>query len=136
MTHPARLTRSAAYWTLVLASVLAIAGGLALSLPRIGTMEEMLLNGTATGVEVYVGQAWITLAAGLVGAGAVGLILALALAAAKALVAPRAAEAQAPAASADDAPLDDAPADDEPADDEPAAHVHTAPAVSEPAEIR
>ncbi|MDI6944344.1 dinucleotide-utilizing enzyme [Microbacterium barkeri] len=131
MTHPARLTRSAAYWTLVLASVLAIAGGLALSLPRIGTMEEMLLNGTATGVEVYVGQAWITLAAGLVGAGAVGLILALALAAAKALVAPRAAEAQAPAASAEDEPIDD-----EPADDEPAAHVHTAPAVSEPAEIR
>ncbi|MGK9221072.1 MULTISPECIES: dinucleotide-utilizing enzyme [unclassified Microbacterium] len=131
MTHPARLTRSAAYWTLVLASVLAIAGGLALSLPRIGTMEEMLLNGTATGVEVYVGQAWITLAAGLVGAGAVGLILALALAAAKALVAPRAAEAQAPAASAEDEPIDD-----EPADDEPAAHVHTAPAISEPAEIR
>ncbi|GLJ62358.1 hypothetical protein GCM10017576_24880 [Microbacterium barkeri] len=131
MTHPARLTRSAAYWTLVLASVLAIAGGLALSLPRIGTMEEMLLNGTATGVEVYVGQAWITLAAGLVGAGAVGLILALALAAAKALVAPRAAEAQAPAASAEDEPIDDAPADDE-----PAAHVHTAPAVSEPAEVR
>ena len=131
MTHPARLTRSAAYWTLVLASVLAIAGGLALSLPRIGTMEEMLLNGTATGVEVYVGQAWITLAAGLVGAGAVGLILALALVAAKALVAPRAAEAQAPAASAEDEPIDDAPADDE-----PAAHVHTAPAVSEPAEVR
>lgn len=131
MTHPARLTRSAAYWTLVLASVLAIAGGLALSLPRIGTMEEMLLNGTATGVEVYVGQAWITLAAGLVGAGAVGLILALALAAAKALVAPRAAEAQAPTASAEDEPIDDAPADDE-----PAAHVHTAPAVSEPAEVR
>lgn len=117
MTHPTRITRSAAYWTLVLASVLAIAGGLALSIPRIGTMEEMLLNGTATGVEVYVGQAWITLAAGLVGAGAVGLLLALALAAAKALVAPRAVEPAAP--SIEDAPVEPAVADEPVAEEAP-----------------
>ncbi|GAA4763339.1 hypothetical protein [Microbacterium gilvum] len=89
MSRPHRLSRSVAYWALVFASVLSLAGGVALSLPRIGTMEEMLLAGTATGVEVYVGQAWITLAAGLVGAGALGIILALALAAAKTLVSSR-----------------------------------------------
>ncbi|WOF21738.1 hypothetical protein N8K70_10100 [Microbacterium betulae] len=86
MSSQNRLTRSVPYWALVIVSVLTLAGGVALAVPRIGTMEEMLLAGTATGVEVYVGQAWITLAAGLVGAGAVGVLLALALAAAKALV--------------------------------------------------
>ena len=118
MSSQNRLTRSVPYWALVVVSVLTLAGGVALAVPRIGTMEEMLLAGTATGVEVYVGQAWITLAAGLVGAGAVGIILALALAAAKTLVPVRPAvvetidwEAEAESEPVDEA-IEDASADE------------------------
>ncbi|MDN3310718.1 hypothetical protein QWJ90_07230 [Microbacterium oryzae] len=100
MTHRSRLTRSIAYWTLVVASAAAVAAGIALALPRLGTMEEALLAGTATGVEVYVGQAWITLAAGLVGAGVIGLLAALGLAATAAMLTARTATADAAPASA------------------------------------
>lgn len=93
MTHRSRLTRSIAYWVLVVASAAAVAAGIALALPRLGTMEEALLAGTATGVEVYVGQAWITLAAGLVGAGVIGLLAALGLAATAAMLTTRTAPA-------------------------------------------
>ncbi|GAA4197696.1 hypothetical protein GCM10022219_26050 [Microbacterium oryzae] len=100
MTHRSRLTRSIAYWVLVVASAAAVAAGIALALPRLGTMEEALLAGTATGVEVYVGQAWITLAAGLVGAGVIGLLAALGLAATAAMLTTRSAPADATPASA------------------------------------
>ncbi|MCD1267476.1 dinucleotide-utilizing enzyme [Microbacterium sp. MEC084] len=85
-TASARLRRSVPFWILLAGSAGALAAGLALTLPRIDTMTAKLTDMTATGIEVYVGQAWITLGAALAGAGAIGLALALALAGAAALV--------------------------------------------------
>ncbi|MFT4234140.1 MAG: hypothetical protein QM607_03955 [Microbacterium sp.] len=81
-----RLFRSPAYWILVVLSVGALVYGIVLSVPRIGSMEAGLLDQSATTADVYGGQAWVTLAAGLVAAGASGVFLALALAAATRLV--------------------------------------------------
>ncbi|KAA9087121.1 dinucleotide-utilizing enzyme [Microbacterium radiodurans] len=91
--HP-RLVRSVPFWTLVVLSVAAIGAGAYVLVDKLGTMEATILDGTATGVEVYVGQVWGVFGAVLVGAGVVGLALALAVAAARALVpaAPRNAE--------------------------------------------
>lgn len=136
MTHRSRLTRSIAYWVLVVASAAAVAAGIALALPRLGTMEEALLAGTATGVEVYVGQAWITLAAGLVGAGVIGLLAALGLAATAAMLTTRSAPADATPASAVENPQETAVANDaaaaEPAFDAPDASdaQHEAPVIA------
>jgi len=85
-TASARLRRSVPFWILLAGSAGALAAGLALTLPRIDTMTAKLTDMTATGIEVYVGQAWITLGAALAGSGAIGLALALALAGAAALV--------------------------------------------------
>ncbi|REJ04697.1 hypothetical protein DY023_13435 [Microbacterium bovistercoris] len=106
------------YLLLVLLSLAAIGVGGWLSTRQIGAMTSALLDGTATGVEVYAGQSWVVLGAVVLGAGVVGLLLALALAAAKALVPQsppevveaidRSAEQEAPAADeADDAEVDD-----------------------------
>ncbi|GAA1728695.1 dinucleotide-utilizing enzyme [Microbacterium paludicola] len=84
-----RLVRSVAYWVLVLASVASLALGVLLTVPNIGVMTSSLLDGSATGVEVYSGQAWVTLGAALAGAGVLGILFALALAAAASLI-PRA----------------------------------------------
>jgi hypothetical protein len=96
--RPARLRRSPAFWLLLAGSVAALVAGLALAVPNIGTMTATLLDQTATGVEVYAGQAWVTLGAALAGAGAVGIALALALAAAAALIPASAPAVAAPAA--------------------------------------
>jgi threonine dehydrogenase-like Zn-dependent dehydrogenase len=124
MTTRIRLTRSPAYWALVLVSALMIAAGAVLAVPRITTMERTLTDMTATGVEVYAGQAWVTLAAALVGAGGIGLLLALAIAAAKALVLPRTAATDTPRPEdepvADGTGTDEALADERDADDEAA----------------
>jgi uncharacterized membrane protein len=84
-----RLVRSIAYWVLVLASIASLALGMLLTVPNIGVMTSSLLDGSATGVEVYSGQAWVTLGAALAGAGVLGILIALALAAAASLI-PRA----------------------------------------------
>lgn len=115
--RPARLVRSLPFWLLLVASIAALAVGLVLTVPTIGTMTATLTDGTATGIEVYSGQAWVTVGAALIGAGSVGIALVLALGAASALVpAPVAAPAHAaPAevAAEHSAPEQDAVTDDE-----------------------
>jgi hypothetical protein len=85
-TRP-RLVRSIPYWGLVVGSAASIAFGTWLTVDKITIMSTMLTDGTATGVEVYGGQAWAVFAAAFVAAGLIGFVAALALAAARSLVA-------------------------------------------------
>ena len=80
MTARPRLTRSIPFWILIAGSLASIALGAWLVVDKIATMSATLLDGTATGVEVYGGQSWVTLGAALVGAGLVGLVASLFLA--------------------------------------------------------
>jgi len=74
------LNRSIPFWILVAASIGLVAAGLLTVLDHLGTMTATLKDGSATGLEVYGGQSWIVLGAALIGAGALGVLLALALA--------------------------------------------------------
>lgn len=80
------LIRSIPYWALVVLSLVAAGIGGWLVWDNTTTMARTLLDGTATNIEVYVGQAWITAGAGILAAGIIGILLALVVAAAKALV--------------------------------------------------
>jgi hypothetical protein len=80
------LTRSISYWLLLVLSLASAAVGAWLISDNTATMTARLLDGTATGVEVYVGQPMIVVGAVLLGAGVIGVLLTLALAAAKSLV--------------------------------------------------
>ena len=80
------LTRSISYWLLLVLSLASAAVGGWIISDNTATMTARLLDGTATGVEVYVGQPWIVVGAALLGAGVIGVLLTLALAAAKSLV--------------------------------------------------
>lgn len=80
------LTRSTSYWLLLVLSLASAAVGGWLVWDSTSTMLTTILDGTATNVEVYVGQAWITSGAALLAAGIVGIFLSLVLSAAKALI--------------------------------------------------
>jgi len=80
------LTRSISYWLLLVLSLASAAVGGWIISDNTAVMTARLLDGTATGVEVYVGQPWIVVGAVLLGAGVIGVLLTLALAAAKSLV--------------------------------------------------
>ncbi|WP_424448039.1 dinucleotide-utilizing enzyme [Microbacterium arborescens] len=84
--HP-RLVRSIPFWILIAGSVAAIGGGAYILVDKLGNMQTTILDNTATGVDVYVGQIWGVFGGILVGAGIVGLALALAVAALRSLVA-------------------------------------------------
>jgi hypothetical protein len=99
-TRP-RLTRSIPFWLLVAGSLASAAGGAVVLIDKLGTMETALTAGTATGVEVYVGQIWAVLGAILIGVGAIGLLLAFTLGALHAF-------AVSPPAPTDDVLQDDA----------------------------
>ena len=89
-TRP-RLTRSIPFWLLVAGSLASGAAGGVVLMDKLAKMETALTAGTATGVDVYVGQIWAVLGAILVGVGAIGLLLAFTLGALRAFaVAPRA----------------------------------------------
>jgi hypothetical protein len=79
-TRP-RLVRSIPFWALVVASLATAAFGAWLLLDKLGVMTTTLTDGTATGVEVYVGQSVAVVGGILLGAGVLGLLLALAVAA-------------------------------------------------------
>ncbi|WP_309069833.1 dinucleotide-utilizing enzyme [Microbacterium sp.] len=98
-----RLVRSIPFWLLLLGSIASLAAGILLTVPNIAVMTTTLLDGTATGIEVYSGQAWVTLGAAFAGAGVLGLLIALALAAAASLL-PRPAVAAGPADEPVEAP--------------------------------
>lgn len=80
------LTRSIGFWLLLVVSLVTTAVGGWLVASQIGTMTTTLVAGTATGVEVYVGQSLVVVGAGVLGAGIVGILLSLVLVAARALV--------------------------------------------------
>lgn len=100
MSRTPRLITSVPYGVLVVGSLAATVAGGTLSFRALDTMTSTLLDGSATGVEVYAGQAIITLGAPILGAGLIGLALAVALAAAKRL----APSATAPAPAAEEEP--------------------------------
>lgn len=79
-TRP-RLIRSIPFWGLVVVSLATIAGGWYITTDKIGSMTTTLTDRTATGVDVYVGQSIAQLGAILIGAGVVGVLLALGIAA-------------------------------------------------------
>jgi len=79
-TRP-RLIRSIPFWGLVVVSLAAIVGGWYITTDKIASMTTTLTDGTATGVDVYVGQSIAQLGAILIGAGVIGILLALGVAA-------------------------------------------------------
>ncbi len=81
MTSRPRLVRSIPFWGLVVASLATAAAGAVILVDRLGVMTTTLTDGTATGVEVYVGQSLAGLGATLLGVGIVGILIALAVAA-------------------------------------------------------
>lgn len=83
-TRP-RLVRSIPFWALVVASVATAAAGAFLLVDKLGVMTTTLTDGTATGVEVYVGQSVAILGAILLGVGIIGILISLAVAAAATL---------------------------------------------------
>ncbi|MFF5626780.1 hypothetical protein [Microbacterium sp. LWH10-1.2] len=80
------LTHSIGFWLLLLVSLVAAAVGGWIISGQLSTMTSTLLDGTATGVEVYVGQSLIVFGAALVGAGVLGILIALALVAVQSIL--------------------------------------------------
>lgn len=76
-----RLARSVPFWVLLLASLASIGVGLWLVLTKVSEMSATLADGSATYEQVYVSPAWIGFGGVLVGAGILGLLLVLTLAA-------------------------------------------------------
>ncbi|KRB37969.1 hypothetical protein [Microbacterium sp. Root180] len=110
-TRP-RLVRSIPFWALVAASVATAVSGAVLLVDKLGVMTTTLTDGSATGVEVYVGQSVAGLGAILLGAGIVGILISLAVATAASLRPLAPVEVVEPidwsADSVDDAPVDEA----------------------------
>ena len=79
-TRP-RLISSIPFWGLVVVSAATIAGGWLITTDKLGAMTTTLNDGTATGVDVYVGQSIVQLGSVLIGAGVIGILLALGVAA-------------------------------------------------------
>ncbi|MFI8632208.1 dinucleotide-utilizing enzyme [Microbacterium sp. NPDC077663] len=94
-TRP-RLTRSIPFWLLVAGSLASGAAGGVVLMDKLAKMETALTAGTATGVDVYVGQIWAVLGAILVGVGAIGLLLAFTLGALRAFAVTPASQVAAP----------------------------------------
>lgn len=80
MTSRPRLERSIPFWILVAGSLASVAAGAVILADKIGVMTTTLTDGSATGLEVYVGQTVAVVGAVLVGAGVVGILLALTVA--------------------------------------------------------
>src|SRR4051794_5037061 len=83
-TRPS-LLRSIAFWILVAVSIISVAVGAWIFSNRLALMTATLTDGSATAVDVYVGPSVALFGAVLVGAGVVGILLALTVAAAASL---------------------------------------------------
>jgi len=86
MSSRPRLVRSIPFWGLIAGSLASGIAGTMLLTDRLGAMASALTDGTATGIEVYVGQIEAVFGAILVGAGIVGLALALTVASIRSFV--------------------------------------------------
>ncbi len=80
------LRRSIGFWLLLVLSLASAGIGGWLIAGQIGTMTSTLLDGTATGIEVYVGQSLVVVGAALLGAGVIGILVAVALSAVQAIL--------------------------------------------------
>ncbi|MDZ8172632.1 dinucleotide-utilizing enzyme [Microbacterium xanthum] len=108
MTTRPRLVRSVPFWILLAGSAGTAGYGASMVTATLDSMTTTLLDGTATGVDVYVGQSTAVVGAILIGAGVIGVLLALAVAAAATLRPTHAAEVVEPPADADIDNADDA----------------------------
>lgn len=79
-TRPS-LVRSIPFWGLIVVSLATAAGGWYVLSGTLENMTTTLTDGTATGVDVYVGQSLASLGAVLIGAGVIGILLAIGIAA-------------------------------------------------------
>lgn len=77
MSDTTPLRRNVPFWILVGGSVVSLGSGAFILVDRLASMTTALNAQTATGVDVYVGQIQAVLGAILIGAGVVGLALAL-----------------------------------------------------------
>jgi hypothetical protein len=80
------LTRSIPFWALVVLSIAAVAFGAWFSLSQISTMTAGITDQTATAAGVYGAQSLVILGAAVLGAGLIGILLALTIAALRAFV--------------------------------------------------
>ncbi|MEV7692068.1 dinucleotide-utilizing enzyme [Microbacterium sp. NPDC089189] len=102
-----RPTRSIPFWILVAGSAASLGYGLWLTSDKISVMTSTLLDGSASGVEVYAGQAWAVFAAAFVGAGLIGLVASLSLVVAASLFARPAPETEVADDEIADEPVDE-----------------------------
>lgn len=115
------LVRSIPFWILLVGSLATSAFGAWLAVNTLGTMSVALTAGTATPVDVYVGQVWAIVGGILIATGIVGLGLALVVAVIRSFVPVTDFEiiealdwtAEDDELSADDAPEAAAPVDEE-----------------------
>src|SRR5215211_6578031 len=80
------LVRSIPFWILVIGSLATSAFGAWLAVTTLGTMSAALTDGSATPVDVYVGQVWAIVGGILIATGIVGLALALVVAVVRSFV--------------------------------------------------
>lgn len=80
------LVRSTPFWILVAGSLATAGFGLWLAIDKLGVMSVGLADGTATPVDVYVGQVWAIVGGILIATGLIGLALALVVAAIRSFV--------------------------------------------------
>ncbi|WP_341934241.1 hypothetical protein MRBLWO14_003391 [Microbacterium sp. LWO14-1.2] len=80
------LTRSIGFWLLLVLSLASAGVGAWLVAGQVGSMTTTLLANTATGVDVYVGQSLVVVGAVLLGAGIIGILIAVALSAVQSLL--------------------------------------------------
>jgi hypothetical protein len=79
MTVRPSLVRSIPFWILLVGSLATSAFGAWLAVSTLGTMSTALTAGTATPVDVYVGQVWAIVGGVLIATGILGLALVLVL---------------------------------------------------------
>jgi hypothetical protein len=79
MTVRPSLVRSIPFWILLVGSVATSVFGAWLAVTTLGTMSTALTAGTATPVDVYVGQVWAIVGGILIATGVLGLALVLVL---------------------------------------------------------
>jgi len=80
MTVRPSLVRSIPFWILLVGSLAVGAYGAWLTVDTLGGMSTRITDGTASAVDVYVGQVWAIIGGILIATGVVGLALALVLA--------------------------------------------------------
>src|SRR6478735_7088861 len=79
MTVRPSLVRSIPFWILLVGSLATSVFGAWLAVTTLGTMSTALTAGTATPVDVYVGQVWAIVGGILIATGVLGLALVLVL---------------------------------------------------------